>query len=594
MIGKSKYTIILLLITVLAGHLSAVAKTTVRIFDHADGCDYTEFFTAACSLSHKGATSDCLSSWSGPCSTTPTDNKRSMESDSDTTISMSVCQNMLPINYHGTMLTAAGSYTVVIPTVDGSDSTIVITLNVIQNPSDTILDTIVENQIPHTWRGLTFNDKIDTSIVVPTPAGCDSLIIYSLTVWNNQNIRLVENICDDTLPFVWYGYTFSADDSVSFTVTDSHGADSTVTLVVYVHPTYSFADTVVVCPWRPFIYRGIDYGGPTEVDLLDSTIYGCDSIMHAVLMPRDSAYRPQILYNNKDFQELDGNNIVMGCAPDTLWLYDTSSASVSWRWSVRTTDTAFSDTSSGVTITYEEHNHLLSSVDSFTVVVTDTLGCLDTVSHPIYVFRSPVAIFDWYPVLPSLTMPHVQFRNGSQPDDLSLLPGSPRDSIYYLWNIEREPGGSIDTSTQYEPYYSWGNIGDVDTGTYNAQLITYWTQYAIDTAIHHTCIDTNDQPITITNDYLQFPNVVSPNGDGVNDTWRIVNLLEYGLYTQNELRIYNNNGILIYHKKNIAEEDDFWDPLKTHSPNGTYFFRFSARSIYGIVKRNGVIEVLGE
>jgi len=556
-LGKSKYIILLLITIILSGNISAAEKPLDKMVGN---------FTM----------------------------QQALSTDSDTSITMSVCQNMLPVNYNGTMLTAAGTYTVVIPTVDGSDSTITITLNVIQNPSDTILDTIVENQLPHTWWGLTFDNKIDTTIVIPLPGGCDSIIYYSLTVWNNQNIRLVEDICDDTLPFAWYGYTFNTDDSVTFTVTDSHGADSTVTLVVYVHPAYSFTDTVVYCPWSQFTFRGIDYGGPTEIDLMDSTAYGCDSVMHAVLLPRDSTYRPKITYSNKDFQGLDADTIVLGCAPDTLWITDSSSASVAWRWSVTTSDTAFVDTTNSVTIGYEEHNHLLPTIDSFTVIVTDTLGCFDTVSHPIYVFRSPQSIFDWEPVLPSLTMPHVQFNNNSQPDDLSLLPGSPRDSIYYLWNIEHEPGGAPDTSTQFEPFYSWGDIGDVDTGTYNAQLITYWTQYAIDTAIHHTCIDTNDQPITITNDYLQFPNVVTPNGDGVNDTWRIVNLLEYGNYSQNELRIYNNNGILIYHKKNIAVESDFWDPQKTHSPNGTYFFRFSARSIYGIVKRNGVIEVLGE
>ena len=43
------------------------------------------------------------------------------------------------------------------------------------------------------------------------------------------------------------------------------------------------------------------------------------------------------------------------------------------------------------------------------------------------------------------------------------------------------------------------------------------------------------QAVTIVNDFLQFPNLVSPNGDGVNDIWRIVNLLEWGVYPDNEL-----------------------------------------------------------
>jgi gliding motility-associated-like protein len=108
----------------------------------------------------------------------------------------------------------------------------------------------------------------------------------------------------------------------------------------------------------------------------------------------------------------------------------------------------------------------------------------------------------------------------------------------------------------------------------------------------HTCIDSVEHVVTITNDYLQFPNLVSPNGDGTNDTWRVVNLLEMGNYSMNELWIYDRTGALVYHVKNIRREDQFWNPLDTRSPDGTYYYRFMAQGQYGLVKRNGVIEVV--
>jgi hypothetical protein len=51
-------------------------------------------------------------------------------------------------------------------------------------------------------------------------------------------------------------------------------------------------------------------------------------------------------------------------------------------------------------------------------------------------------------------------------------------------------------------------------------------------------------------------------------------------------------GTLVYHTKNISQESDFWDPALTHSPDGTYFFRFSAKSLHGLVRCNGSIEVV--
>ena len=60
----------------------------------------------------------------------------------------------------------------------------------------------------------------------------------------------------------------------------------------------------------------------------------------------------------------------------------------------------------------------------------------------------------------------------------------------------------------------------------------------------------------------------------------------------NELWIYDRTGALVYHVKNISRDDQFWDPNQTRSPDGTYYFRFSGKGEYGLVRRNGTIEVL--
>ncbi len=148
-------------------------------------------------------------------------------------------------------------------------------------------------------------------------------------------------------------------------------------------------------------------------------------------------------------------------------------------------------------------------------------------------------------------------------------------------------------------------------GEYTVRLIASWphtvdsfrvdTVQWIDSTLHntmlyetftHTCIDSVEHIVVITNDYLQFPNLVSPNGDGINDKWVIVNLIEFGNYSMNELWIYDRTGAQVYHAKNIHRMEQFWDPNATHSPDGTYYYRFTAKGEYGIVKRNGLIEVV--
>jgi gliding motility-associated-like protein len=111
-------------------------------------------------------------------------------------------------------------------------------------------------------------------------------------------------------------------------------------------------------------------------------------------------------------------------------------------------------------------------------------------------------------------------------------------------------------------------------------------------AFTYTCVDSVEHVIYITNDYLQFPNLVTPNDDGVNDVWMVKNLLEYGNFSMNELWIYDRTGALVYHVRNIIRPDQFWDPNVTRSPDGTYFYRFMGEGEYGLVKYNGLIEVL--
>ncbi|MBP5535178.1 MAG: gliding motility-associated C-terminal domain-containing protein, partial [Bacteroidales bacterium] len=167
------------------------------------------------------------------------------------------------------------------------------------------------------------------------------------------------------------------------------------------------------------------------------------------------------------------------------------------------------------------------------------------------------------------------------------------DNIYY-WEIQYDKNNrlSYHTLTDVNPEFEWYSVNGEDfSGSYTTRLIAKTEQYA-PSGNRIVCSDTVENTILLINDFLQFPNVITPNGDGINDRFIIRNLVEGIGYPYNSLAIYDRWGKRVYYKENIASEEDFWDPGKDNMPAGTYFFRFAGKGYLGNIQRTGSVEVL--
>lgn len=127
--------------------------------------------------------------------------------------------------------------------------------------------------------------------------------------------------------------------------------------------------------------------------------------------------------------------------------------------------------------------------------------------------------------------------------------------------------------------YKQFGFNESETGVYEQKLQTY---LGCDSVIY----------LDLQVDYVRFPNVITPNGDGVNDVFDIHNLVEQDAFPENELFIFTRQGKQIYHFKNIKSKANFWDPQKTNSPDGTYFYKFFGKRPDKTLEFNGSIEIL--
>ena len=441
----------------------------------------------------------------------------------------------------------------------------------------------------------------DTTFSVTSPAGFtgDTTIEYTVTVYFNngntadttfkvhyfalQHYEIVDTLCHgDTVVFDGQAYTTTGVYDRYYNNAD--GCDSIITLRYTFMPTYATHDTIYFCNNEQFIYEGVDYGGPADIVATLQTQYGCDSVVGVHLVLVDSLFHPKLLISDDGVTWSD-DTVLHGCRPFTLYLRDTTMLERWRQWTFGDGDTLQQ------TITTRQAGPITHIYDttgdfSLTLHAISVRGCIDTsimMQNAVNVRPMPTAAFVWDPITPHRLQPEAQFFNRSEPFDM----------LTFLWVFDG------DSSTEANPFHHWGTPSQLlegssvenMSGDHNVTLTAIWTHNIGDSATH-VCIDTVSHTVTIADVKLEFPSLVTPNGDGINDRWEIVGMLESGLFTNNELWIYNQWGVLIYHAIDIHRAEEFWDPLSTSSPDGTYYYRFALASHYGSVRRNGTIEVI--
>src|SRR5690606_4541448 len=121
--------------------------------------------------------------------------------------------------------------------------------------------------------------------------------------------------------------------------------------------------------------------------------------------------------------------------------------------------------------------------------------------------------------------------------------------------------------------YHWSNAAGIIEGQDSPELTIRPVQgatYTVTAENANGCSVAQSITIQVREDYRNVipNNMLSPNGDGVNDKWLISNI---DMYPDNEVRIFDRAGRLIYHKKGYANE---WDATLNGSPltEDTYYY----------------------
>ena len=209
------------------------------------------------------------------------------------TADSTVCESALPFTWNDSLFDGAREVATLLTAHTGADSLLTMRLHVVPTTYHTLLDTVVENQLPYTLHGKTFTDSVAADTLwLTNVGGCDSVVYYSLHVHRNVSATADSTICSSALPLIWNHRTFTAAGTQQDTLTAHTGADSLLTMSLVVLPTYLEADTLHLCRASlPYTWRDTLFDTNTVSGLYTrhhTTVDGCDSICTLLLTIHDA------------------------------------------------------------------------------------------------------------------------------------------------------------------------------------------------------------------------------------------------------------------------------------------------------------------
>lgn len=174
---------------------------------------------------------------------------------------------------------------------------------------------------------------------------------------------------------------------------------------------------------------------------------------------------------------------------------------------------------------------------NYTIAITDTNSCLLTHTVAVAGIPGPDALFTASTNAPGVREP-VTFTDASTANGDAI--------ISWEWNI-----GGTQYNVQNPPPHAFAQ-----RGTYTVTLTVTDSK---------GCSSTFSMVIEASSE-LVIPNVFSPNGDGINDVFRIRYLSQY---PGSSMTIFNRWGNTVFES---ADYKNDWQPNEDEAPDGTYYF----------------------
>lgn len=275
----------------------------------------------------------------------------------------------------------------------GCDSTVTLQLTIRHSTDTVVYDTIVENQLPYLFNGVSFNnDTLDASVTISNAAGCDSIIAYSLMVYRNGVSYVDSTVCASELPLAWNHCTFTAAGIQNDTLSDAFGADSIVHMTLHVNPIYHDTVNVTICNNQSYLFEeDSTYTLAGNYTHHLQTEAGCDSLRTLILVVNDTTLGDTVVDVCDRFSWYDSTYTTSTAAPthmstNAMGCDSTTTLHLTVRHS---TASAYFDTVVENQLPHLFHDSTFAdSVSHYPVVIPNSVQCDSVIDYSLFVHRN--------------------------------------------------------------------------------------------------------------------------------------------------------------------------------------------------------------
>ena len=183
-----------------------------------------------------------------------------------------------------TITVGPGDYSVIVTSTTGDElASGIFTVSLKESYTTEDNQSVCQNELPYVWNGESYSTPGNYTKTLTAANGCDSVVTLHLTVNSTYAVTDTRAVCPSELPYTWNGFTFHSAGTQPVTLQTVNGCDSVVTMTLTLNQTYNTPVTATICQGDSYSFFGQTLTTSDTYTHTLQTVNGCDSVITLTL-----------------------------------------------------------------------------------------------------------------------------------------------------------------------------------------------------------------------------------------------------------------------------------------------------------------------